>query len=197
MAYQVDWESRVIAIPKEDMSLLQSTPSEVRQLDALDFWLKCRDLEDSAVGMLYPPIVSYNEATVVAGTQLSAVVRVINDYKVVFEDGLYNVNLTGANNNLSDRSIKNLVGLNSNNSSGLVTVEIENKLTKEELEAMRQAVASAMPDGKIEGKVTLKRRSSYSVKRIGVRPKYPTQPVTPHYKVMLAKTKKVSMKCTT
>lgn len=126
MAITVTWPTRVINVQKADMTLVQSTPIEVRELDLDTFRLTLKDLEDSEEGMAY--ILTHNHVAPfdVGGITLARVVEIVNDYTVTFEDGAYIVNLVGANTNLADRVNPNNVSIRSSNSAGLVqTREIQ------------------------------------------------------------------------
>jgi hypothetical protein len=56
-----------------------------------------------------------------SGNELFRVLKIINGYKVEFEDGSYKVNLVNGNNNIVDVLIMNLVQVISNNSAGGTT----------------------------------------------------------------------------
>jgi hypothetical protein len=51
MAITVDWATKIISVPKIDTTLIQSTPTEIRQLNLDTFRLILRDLEDDFEGM--------------------------------------------------------------------------------------------------------------------------------------------------
>ena len=119
MAITVDWPNRVINIPKADTTLLQSTPTEIRQLNLDTFRLTLRDLEDDFEGTPFPKTHSHNTSVTVGGVVLARVVQIINNYTVTFEDGQYAVNLVGANSNVGDVVNVNQVSVRSANSAGL------------------------------------------------------------------------------
>lgn len=126
MAISIDWANRVIFVPKLDLQLVQSVPSEIRELDLNIFRLALKDLEDSEDGMSFPTTHNHNTLTQVGGVTLARVVELINDYTVTFENGQYAVNLIGANTNVGDRVNVNQVSVRSSNSAGLIqTREIE------------------------------------------------------------------------
>jgi hypothetical protein len=122
MAITIDWATRVINIPKADMSLVQSTPSEVRQLDLDWFREQLKDIEDSEEGACYPDTHKHNTEVTIAGVTLARVIEIINGYSITFEDGDYSVNLIGANTNVMDVVNKNFVSTRSWNSAGLINV---------------------------------------------------------------------------
>ena len=119
MAITIDWPTGVINIPKADMTLLQSTPTEIRQLNLDTFRLILKDLEDGEEGMPWPKTHNHNTTVTVGGVTLARVVELINGYTVTFEDGQYAVNLVGANSNVGDKVNVNQVSVRSANSAGL------------------------------------------------------------------------------
>ena len=120
MAISINWATRVINVPKLDMTLVQSTPIEVRELNLNTFRLVLKDLEDSEDGMSFPTTHNHVAPFNVGGVTLARVIEIINDYTVTFEDGTYVVNLIGANSNVIDRVNPNNVSVRSSNSAGLV-----------------------------------------------------------------------------
>ena len=120
MAISVDWATKVITIPKADMTLVQSTPTEVRELDLDWLRLQLKDVEDSEEGMIFPDTHRHNTEVDIAGVTLARVIEIINNYTITFEDGTYSVNLIGANTNVMDVTNKNYVSTRSWNSAGLI-----------------------------------------------------------------------------
>lgn len=126
MAISIDYITKVISVPRNDMTLLQASPVEVRELNINTFWLLLKDWEDGDAGMVMPTTHVRNPAVSVGGVELAPVLLLINGYTVTFEDGQYAVNLTGANSNIADNVNVNQVSVRSTNSAGLVqTREIE------------------------------------------------------------------------
>jgi len=126
MAITVDWGTGVINVPKLDLTLIQNTPTEIRELDINSFRLTLKDLEDDEAGISFPKTHNHNTSVTVGGVQLARVVEILSPYTVTFEDGQYAVNLVGANSNVGDRVNVNQVSVRSGNSAGLVqTREIE------------------------------------------------------------------------
>jgi len=101
------------------MALIQSVPTEIRQLNLDTFRLTLKDLEDDAAGMPFPDTHRHNTTVEVGGVILARVVEIINGYTVTFEDGQYAVNLVGANSNVGDVVNVNQVSVRSANSAGL------------------------------------------------------------------------------
>ncbi len=116
----VDWRNKIIHIPRNDLILIQSSPTEIRELDLNTFRLTLKDLEDDENGGI--PFVDTHrhvEPISVGGVTLARVVEIINGYTVTFEDGQYAVNLKGANTNVADVTNVNQVSVRSSNSAGL------------------------------------------------------------------------------
>jgi hypothetical protein len=118
----MDWENRIIHVPKSELTLVQSSPSYVYNMDLNEFRLSLKNLEDDEAGMVYPDTHQHNTTVTISGLTLARVVEVINNYVVEFEDGVYAVNLIGANSNLLDVAIQNQVSIRANNSAGLIEV---------------------------------------------------------------------------
>lgn len=109
----------VIQVPKADMLLIQSVPSEIRQLDMDAFRLELRALEDDEAGMPFTRTHYHNTGVTVSGAVLARVVVITSDYVVEFEDGAYRVNVVGANTNIGERAVVNNVSVSTSNSAGL------------------------------------------------------------------------------
>lgn len=120
MAISINWATKVITVPKADMTLIQSSPFEIYELNVNTFRLTLKDLEDDEAGMSFLHTHNHNPPVSVGGVTLGRVVELINGYTVTFENGSYAVNLVGANNNISDNTNLNQVSVRSANSAGLV-----------------------------------------------------------------------------
>lgn len=126
MAISINYATRVISVPRNDLTLIQTNPVEIRELNLNAFRLELKDWEDSAEGMTMPTTHNHVAPISVGGVTLARVVELINGYTVTFEDGQYAVNLVGANSNIGDRVNVNQVSVRSANSAGLLqTREIE------------------------------------------------------------------------
>ena len=106
-------------MPKTDTTLVQASPTEIRELDLNTFRLALKNLEDDE-GITYPDTHSHSQPVTVGGVTLARVVEIINGYTVTFEDDQYAVNLVGANSNVGDVVNVNQVSVRSANSAGLV-----------------------------------------------------------------------------
>lgn len=123
MAISITWATKEIFVPKNDMTLIQSSPTEIRGLDLNFFRLELSALIAAEEGIVFLPTHNHIAPINVGGVTLARVVEIINGYTVTFEDGQYAVELQGANTNLADRVNVNQVSVRSNNSAGLVTSE--------------------------------------------------------------------------
>ena len=116
----VDWKNKIIFVPKIAMTLVQSTPTVIYQLDLNVFRLALKELEADE-GIPYDDTHQHNTEVTVGGVTLARVIEIINNYTVTFEDDQYAVNLFGANSNVGDKVNVNQVSVRSSNSAGLVT----------------------------------------------------------------------------
>lgn len=123
MAITIDWATKVINVPKADMTLVQSSPFEVRGLDINTFRLSLKALEAGEYGMVNLKTHNHTAPVSLGGITLARVVEIVNGYTITFENLSYAVNITGGNSNISDVTNLNSVSVRSANSVGLVNVE--------------------------------------------------------------------------
>jgi len=121
MAITIDWQSKIINVPKADLTLIQSTPVEIRELNLNSFRLTLKDLEDDEAGMVHLDTHSHNTEVLLGGIVYARVIEIINGYTITFEDGQYSINLVGANSNVGDVVNPNQVSIRSANSAGLIS----------------------------------------------------------------------------
>lgn len=121
MAITIDWSTKVISVPRADMSLIQLTPTEIRELNLNWFRLQLKDIEDGDEGMVNDDTHSHNTEVSLGGLTYARVIAIINGYTVTFEDGQYAVNLVGANSNVGDVVNVNQVSVRSSNSAGMTS----------------------------------------------------------------------------
>ena len=50
MAYSVDWLTKIVTVPKADLTLVSASP-EIYELDVNDFWLEIHDIQDDFVAV--------------------------------------------------------------------------------------------------------------------------------------------------
>lgn len=120
MAITVNWITGIISIPKADTTLVQTSPTEIREINLNSFRLILRDLEENPDGRPWPRTHDHFAPITISGTQLARVVNILDPYTVTFENGTYAVNFVGANTNLADKTNVNSVSIRPNNSAGLV-----------------------------------------------------------------------------
>lgn len=123
MAISVNWVTGVITVPRADMLLIQSVPTEIRQLDVMAFKVELADLKDNVEGRWASFPFTHNTDEEVEGIFLANVFKILPPYTVTFEDGLYGVNLEGANNNIKTRTNRNQVSISPSNSAGLINLK--------------------------------------------------------------------------
>jgi hypothetical protein len=128
MAISVDHNTYVITVGKVNgeagMSLVQSIPTEIWQLDINQFRLALKDWEDSEAAMAEPDTHRHNTEVSLGGLTFARVVEILDPYTVLFEDGQYAINFVGANTNLADLTIVNQVSVRPNNSAGLISTPL-------------------------------------------------------------------------
>lgn len=162
MAYTVNWLTKVVTIPKSDLTLVQASP-EIRELDVTAFWSEIHAIQ-AGDGLTYPAIMRSNAPVTLAGQTYVRSVEVINDYRIEFEDGQYQVNLTGANNNLLDARVQNQVSLSASNSGGAVVVSTGSGLSPEQDALLTRLLDLAEADEELtETMATLRKRGTAAV----------------------------------
>jgi len=117
----IDWSDRIISIPRDDLALIQSTPTEIRELPLNWFRMQLKDLEDSEAGIVNPKTHNHNTEVSLGGLTYARIIEIVNGYTITFEDGQYAVNLTGANSNVGDVVNVNQVSVRSQNSAGMTS----------------------------------------------------------------------------
>ena len=148
----VDWATKIISVPKADLTLVGGT---LYELDTDAFRLRLKDLEDDEQGIPFLDTHRHVTQITIAGVTFSRFVEIINGYTVTFEDGQYAVRLAGSNNNIFDEGVinRNQVSVIPTNSAGLQVVATG---TVEPPEAH----ISAVYDGQVAMTVWLTRNGS-------------------------------------
>ena len=124
MAISINWPTGVISVPRADMTLIQSMPTEIRELDLDWFRLQLKSLEDDTEGMPFPKTHTHNTEVSLGGLTYARVVEILDPYTITFEDGQYAVSLVGANSNVGDKTNVNQVSVRSNNAAGLISTPL-------------------------------------------------------------------------
>jgi len=121
MALSLDPDTKVITIPKADLTLITGT---LYELDTNQFRLDVGILLASETYVWMDYAFSHNTEVTVAGTTFARIIEFINGYSIEFEDGSYSVRLAGSNNNIFDVEngilAQNSVQVIAQNSAGLV-----------------------------------------------------------------------------
>jgi hypothetical protein len=120
VAVSIDPQTFIIFVPKTDMTLVQTSPFEVRELDLNWFRLQLKAIEADSVGIYLLKTHDHNTEVTLGGLTFARVIEILAPYTVTFEDGNYAVNLVNANSNVSDKTNLNQVQVRSANSAGLV-----------------------------------------------------------------------------
>jgi len=121
MAITIDWLTKVINVPKSDLTLIQASPTEIRELNINEFRLELKAIEATYYGMPNLKTHDHNTEVSLGGIVYARVVEILAPYTITFEDGQYAVNLVGANSNIGDRINVNQVSVRSANSAGLIS----------------------------------------------------------------------------
>ena len=140
MAITIDWNTKIINVPKADLTLIQSTPTEIREMNVNTFRLWLKDIEDNVEGLPFVDTHRHNTQVVLAGLTLARVVEILSPYTITFENGLYAVNLVGANNNIADKTNVNNVSVRSSNSAGLISTTVGSGLSVAEHDQLFKAL---------------------------------------------------------
>ena len=122
MAISIDWETKIINVPKADTTLIDIGPPEIRQLNVNTFRLTLKALEASEEGIVFDDTHQHNTEVTIAGIIYARLVEFINNFTITFESGAYGVDLSDANNNIMDVLNLTTTQLRSNNSAGLQKV---------------------------------------------------------------------------
>jgi hypothetical protein len=138
MAISINPLTFVINVPKADMALVQTTPTEIRELDLNQFRLELKAYEAAEYGIYLYKTHNHNTQVTLGNLTFARVIEILAPYTITFEDGQYAVNLVNANSNVSDRTNVNQVSVRSSNSAGLVTAS--STITTGDINAIADAV---------------------------------------------------------
>jgi hypothetical protein len=118
------WGTSVIFVARAALTLVQTTPVEIRELSITDLHDSLRNHEDSEHGIAYSKTHTYSGTTLISGVTLAQVLQIDEPYTLTFEDGQWAVNIVDGNSNVGDKVNINNVGVRIANSAGLVVVEV-------------------------------------------------------------------------
>jgi len=119
MGLSVTWATKVINVLKADLTFIGGS---VYELDTDQFRKDLNALQASAEGIVFETTHEHTAPKTLAGTTFARFVEIINGYTIDFEDGKYQVNLVGSNNNILDVKTVNQVSLAVQNTAGLIQV---------------------------------------------------------------------------
>lgn len=121
MALSINWLTKVITVPQEDLSFVSTNLYEL-DLDVFRLWLK--EIEDSDEGMAFPDTHRRNAPVTLAGVVYAQTFEIINGYTISFESlaYAYRVKVVGGNHNIGDVQNINDVSLLVGNSAGLIQI---------------------------------------------------------------------------
>ena len=138
MAYTVNWITKEIFVPKEDLILI----SDLRyRLPMNNFHREIRRLEwEFSEGLWADQILVRQESTTISGQTSFPTDTIINNYKVIFDPDIVSVLLEGSNNNVIDVFVPNGVSVIPTNSFGNSLIEVPSQLTGDQLQAIADAV---------------------------------------------------------
>jgi hypothetical protein len=85
MAISVNWSTGVITVNKVDMTLVQTTPYDVYELDVNQFRLALKDLEDDVDGIAFQRTHNHNPPVTFGGVTIARSVEILSPYTVTFE----------------------------------------------------------------------------------------------------------------
>jgi len=128
----------VIHVPKADMTLVQSSPFEIRELDLNLFRAELKAYEAAEYGIYLLKTHNHNTEVTLGSLTFARVIEILPPYTITFEDGQYAVNLVNANSNVSDKTNVNQVSVRSSNSAGLVAAT--STVTSTDVENIADAV---------------------------------------------------------
>jgi len=121
MSIIADWPNYIFHVPRADMTLIQSSPTEIRECNINWLRLQIMALEDDPNGMTFPTVWEHYPEVDVGTLTLAKSILMNEPYTITFEDGQYAVNLVGANSNIGDRVNVNQVSVRLANSAGMVS----------------------------------------------------------------------------
>lgn len=133
MNVTINWGTKVISVAKTELTLIQETPIEIRQMDLDAFRMALKTQEDSEDGMAFPDTHRHATEATLGGVTYARMIEIINGYTVTFVDGQYSVNLVGANSNVGDVINANQVSVRSANAAGLIVKPADEAPTAQEI----------------------------------------------------------------
>lgn len=152
----IDWGTKIISIPKAYLTLIQSSPTEIRELPLNQFRLDLKALEADFEGIPHLVTHRHNTEVTLGGIVYARTIEIINGYTVTFENGNYAVNLTGANSNVGDVVNLNQVSVRSQNAAGLISnaaIEFSSFGNAVTIDAINGVTGTVFPKGTAQAPV--------------------------------------------
>ncbi len=140
MTVSIDHVTDIITIEKSDMTLVQSSPFEIFELDFDVLHNTLRTLEANEESTIYPRTHDHNTTVTISGIILARVVLFLDPYTVTVEDGAYAVQFVGANTNMLDKVNLNNVSFREGNTAGLQQIFTGSAVTAQDLLDIAAAV---------------------------------------------------------
>jgi len=126
MAITINHATKVVTIPKADTVFVETNATTGYEVRSYDEYALMRELAiylDSVDGMALPPAFNHNTSVTISGVAYARTITFLSPYTFTFENGTYQVKLTGGtNNNLLDVLNPNGVSVIPANSAGLQQV---------------------------------------------------------------------------
>ena len=125
MAITIDWATKVISVPKADLTFISGT---LYELDTNWFRKELKALEAGVYGIVNQRTHIHTTEVAVAGVTYARFVEIINGYSVEFEDDplIYSIRIVGSNNKIFDVEngilVPNHAHVVPTNAAGLIVV---------------------------------------------------------------------------
>ena len=100
MNFTIDYNTFIIEVERASLPLAQSSPTEIRTFEVGLFHELLRDTEDNAVHMPFLDTHNWVASKLIGGVTLAPIFEMLPQYTITFEDGLYVINVIGANSNI-------------------------------------------------------------------------------------------------
>lgn len=123
MTISIDHATDIITIEKADMTLVQSVPFDIYELDINDLHIALRNLEASEASTIYPWTHVHVTTFTLDGIIYQRIVQIVPPYTITFENGAYAVSTVGGNSNVLSVMNLNTVSMRTANSAGAQIIE--------------------------------------------------------------------------
>jgi len=150
VAISIDFATKVITVPKADLTLVSGTlfelPTETK------FRADVNALMDDEIGIVFDDPISHTTETTIVGTTFARFIELINGYSITFENLAYSVRMIESNNNLFDvdGGILNASGnvtVVGQNSAGLISVTSGSGVTQQDKDDIEAQIFAHIYEG--------------------------------------------------